>query len=174
MKFNTVLVPPKNIAQAAIVFAQAHYAHDHDDYCLESDGHLPHITLVQTEILDEEKIEILSNKINEMAELFLNDIRLENYYHHLDRGYCGVSVSLSEGLKKSHGHVVEAHSELGLEILSGHGEDYWPHMTFAKTSCELPQDVKIPELLQGQSKSWSLEFGRMGEQGVYLGKYKSS
>ena|GEM_PF-6834264 len=172
IKFNTVLIPPPEIAKASIDFAQAHYVHNHDGYCLGSDGHLSHITLLQGKSENVEDIEILYNKIPSVLNEFSKPLELGDYYHHLDRGYCGLEVTLSDELKRLHEEIVDIYRDLNLEIYSGHGDDYWPHLTFAKTSHELSLDTKIPNILQGQSNGWRLEFGYRGDHGVYLGKYK--
>jgi len=172
MKFNTVLVPPSEIGNASIDFAQAHYAHNHDDYCLGSDGHLPHITLAQTEIPEDEKVALIHSAIKLINENFMSDVELQDYYHDLDRGYCGVSVELSSDLKILHEQIVKIHEDLGLNILSSHSGNYCPHVTFAKTFSQLPENTTIPDILQGISNGWKVEFGHMGNHGVYLGKYK--
>ena len=171
LRFNTVLVPPAHIAKAAIEFAQRNFSHDHMGYCLSYDNHLPHITLAQSRLNDDSIVNILRDNLAGLDSYLTDSIKLKNYYHHIDRAYCGLSVNLTNQLHKLHNIVVSIHKELGAEIQGAYGDEYWPHMTFAKTSHQLRQPVDIQDNLQGESNGWILEFGHMGDHGVYLGKY---
>ena len=171
--FNTVLIPPISIANAVIKFAQENFASNHMGYCLGSDGHLPHITLAQSTIDDKKTVKKLDAQICDLNWFGGNLIQFGEYYHHIDRGYCGISIHLSKALKKIHGDIIKIHKNFNTKIHGNIGEDYWPHFTFAKTSHQIIEPISLPSLLQNQSNGWTLEFGHMGKHGVYLGRYKS-
>ncbi len=171
--FNTVLIPHEFIANAATTFAQSNFSEGHDGYCLSQKGHLPHITLAQIEVEDDFDDKAFFEKVSEIkwnADLALT---LGDYYHNLDRGYNGVHIQMTPELRRLHNQVIDACKEFGVKPQNASGDDYWPHMTFAKHPVPLPEPVHLPLALTGQVSGWKLQFGYMGEHGTYLGAYKA-
>jgi 2'-5' RNA ligase len=161
------------IHDEAIKFAKRHFSDGNKGYCLGTGNpkHLPHITLAQIAIEDSFDVSKLYNALASGLWSTNNSVTLATYYHDQNRHYAGLNVDLSDELKQLHNHITHVHHDLGIEIINPHGDDYWPHMTFSKNPNSLPESVPMPITLQGLSKGWKLEFGYMGDHGVYLGKY---
>jgi hypothetical protein len=171
MKLHTVLRPPNYIACAAEDFARNHFASDNMGYCIGTNGHLPHITLIQTTVSDDFNIESLFNDI--MGLFWDKDtlIKLGDYYHRQEKPYNGLEMIKHPAVQRIHELCASVHGKHGLEIESGHGDEFWPHLTFAKSQHRLTEPVKIPPILRQPSNGWTLEFGYRGEHSVYLGPF---
>lgn len=170
-RFNIVLIPHEFVANAAIDFARTNFSHDHEDYCLGCDGHLPHVTLAQLEIPDDFDVTQIYNRVAKTLWNETETLSLGDYYHHAQL-YNGVNITSSNALQNLHERVVSMCEDLGLEVVNPSGDKYWPHMTFAKTKHRLVEPVELPIALTGNSAGWKLEFGHAGNHWTYLGGYK--
>ena len=121
-KYHIVLVPDSKVAVAAEDYAQTHFGYNHNGYCIGSDGHLPHITIAQTDVPDEFVAEDLYAAILKLDWSEENILQFGEYYHLTDNNYNGVEILLSEELEHLHKQVIEIHDHLGLSIKNEHGE----------------------------------------------------
>lgn len=170
LRFNTVLIPPQDIHSASIHFAQEHFAKDHMGYCLGSNGHLPHVTLAQTTLPDTSCLKELIQDIDKLSSNTIHEINFLNYYHE-ERGYCGVEIEKNNQLQEIHEKIVSIHEKYSLPIHNSKVDKYWPHLTIAMSQKKLSRTVVLPNKLQKISRGWKVEFGHMGDHGVYLGGY---
>lgn len=170
--FNTVLIPHEFVGKAATDFARENFSGGHEGYCLGLDGHLPHVTIAQLKAPDDFDVSDVFNRVSNTLWSEQETLELGTYYHSDPDPYNGVEVGASDELRRLHDRVVTIYDDLGLDVENPTGDDYWPHLTFSKNPNRLPEPVELPIALTGRSCGWRLEFGHMGEHGVYLGAYK--
>jgi 2'-5' RNA ligase len=170
-KYHIVLVPTAKVAFAAELFAQTHFVHNHEGYCIGENGHLPHITIAQVNIPDAFEIDDLYAAFLKLDWSEEHALIFGNYYHN-ERHYCGVEIVKSDKLQMLYENTIEAINHLGLAVEGETGNGFWPHMTFAKTHISLPESVMLPDQLRDKTGGWRLEFGHRGDHGVYLGRYE--
>lgn len=171
MDYHIVLTPPPHVATAVKNFAQEHFSKGHMGYCVGSDGHLPHVTIVQLSNVPEDKVSKIFTAISRMEWDCNTPLEFGDYYHNSEKPYNGVNIHMSAELRDLHDKVIDFCADNDLQIDNKIGDDYWPHMTFSKNQNRLPESVWLPDELKGVSSGWTLEFGHMGEHGVYLGRY---
>lgn len=171
IKLHTVLRPPAKISQVAEEFSRTNFADDNMGYCLGTQGHLPHITLIQTAVTETFNIHALYEEITALHWDSETPLTFGNYYHNEEKPYNGVEIENDATLQNLHEVVLRIHQHHKLAIENACGLDFWPHMTFAKTPKRLLDPVTLPKDLQGSVKGWTLEFGYRGEHSVYLGPY---
>lgn len=140
-------------------------------YCIGGDGHLPHITLIQTTVSDDFNVQGLCKKVMALNWDRDNTVEFDSYYHNFEKPYNGVGILNDTTLQTLHEEALIIHRNFGLPIESSYGDDFWPHMTFAKSVYRLTEPVQLPHELQGKTSGWRLEFGYRGNHGVYLGPF---
>jgi hypothetical protein len=169
--FNTVLIPHEFVGKAATDFARKNFSNGHNGYCLDVDGHLPHVTIAQLKTPDDFDISKLYNEISKLNWSQENELGLGNYYHDDPKRYNGVEVIMSPELRSMHDNVVTMYEGLDLNVENLKGDDYWPHLTFSKNPNRLPEPIQLPIALTGKSAGWRLEVGHAGKHWTYLGAY---
>ena len=172
-KYHIVLVPDAKVAAVAEDFALTHFASDNEGLCIGHHGQLPHVTITQTEASDE------NADVGALYAAFLKlhwdeAVALEfgDYYHDVEKPYCGVRIINRPDLQKLHDQSVELFRHLGYRVKGKVNEDYDPHLTFAKTNLRINDPINLPDALIGKSTGWRLEFGYCGDHGAYQGRYE--
>lgn len=167
--FNIVLTPHDKIATIAADFASAHFGDNHMDYCLGVDGHLPHISIARLPEVTDRQLTALFSELSNMH--WPQGVSLEfGETYHIPKGYYGLKIVPLDQLQKMHEDVYAVAKKIGVEVDGACLDDYFPHFTFSKTH-KNTADILIPSDLRGRAAGWSLELGRMGAHGVYLGRY---
>ena len=173
-RYNTVLLPPDNFADLYIDFSQDNFSGIQDGYCLKQGRALPHITLCQARINTQDQLDDLMGSLENVDKAFSAAIEFGSYYASKkpDKAivYTGLAVRVpNDPLQALHNLVYKKHRNLQLEVLNPSGEEYWPHLTFArfKDSAVIPE-LSFPERFWLTIPDWRVAFGVSDEAGQFL------
>lgn len=171
-QYNIVLLPPDDVAQRAVAYAQSVLKPYSDGYCLEAGQVLPHITLAQCAHSDAHFMDSVGGALKGFCfkdTLFFIGLGVRNGTgRHEGFYWAEMVVEKTDPLLRLHVGVVEALQTLGVQPLNPFGEQYHPHLTFARIS----KKMELPECgIQEKSplKGFLLAFGRSDQNGRYRG-----
>lgn len=160
--YNVVLLPPKELSEKLIAFAQDNFKDFADGYCL-SESVFPHITLCQFKA---EKVPNISmDNVNKTPCLMTPHIRVGS------ECYVGVELVVKNDywLLSLHNNIKHKLISKEVEILTN---DYSPHLTFCGVHENDQHKVNLNDVsedLLGTHEGWTVQVGNSDENGQYLG-----
>ena len=169
--FNTVLLPPPNLAAAAIDFARDNLPAKPEGYFLGSGGSHPHITLCQSQIDDPFQMTRLENALAKSARPGII-VGFSDFYpadQPEDFAYCGLACTPNDDLQQLHERVVAIHDTFQIAYRGKVEDNYFPHMTFLRYQPgQTPLNPELPEIFKKRHTGWVLAFGQSDALGQLL------